>query len=113
MGLFLSLTLVGDVALSLGVTWVADHVGRRRVLALGALLMGVSGVSRGPTLSSEMAQLTISLQVIFATSESYAVLLGAAIIGIVSPSENEVGPFRYSSPLLPPLRRSVRTSQCP
>ena len=45
VGAFLSLTLVGDVVLSLVVTFVADAVGRRRTLALGAALMAMSGVS--------------------------------------------------------------------
>lgn len=44
VGLFLTLTLIGDVLLSLVVTWVADHVGRRRILAIGSLLMVFSGV---------------------------------------------------------------------
>lgn len=43
-GLFLTLTLLGDVVLSLGVSWVADGFGRRRVLALGSALMAGSGV---------------------------------------------------------------------
>ena len=45
VGAFLSLTLLGDVVLSLVVTFVADAVGRRRTLALGAALMAMSGVS--------------------------------------------------------------------
>ncbi|SCV74897.1 BQ2448_7926 [Microbotryum intermedium] len=74
VGSFLSLTLLGDVLLSLVVTWTADTLGRRRVLVLGAFLMAVSGV-------------------VFHYFGSYIPLLLAAIIGIVSPSGNEVGPF--------------------
>lgn len=74
VGTFLSLTLLGDVILSLIVTWVADKFGRRNVLALGAVLMGVSGI-------------------VFAISDSYLVLLAAAVFGVISPSGNEVGPF--------------------
>lgn len=74
VGTFLSLTLLGDVILSLIVTWVADKFGRRNVLALGAVLMGVSGI-------------------VFAISDSYLLLLAAAVFGVISPSGNEVGPF--------------------
>jgi MFS family permease len=74
VGLFLSATLLGDVLLSLFVTWTADAFGRRRMLALGSLLMCGSGVA-------------------FALSRNYIVLLVSAIVGIVSPSGNETGPF--------------------
>ncbi|EGU11298.1 putative MFS transporter [Rhodotorula toruloides ATCC 204091] len=74
VGLFLSATLLGDVLLSLFVTWTADAFGRRRMLALGSLLMCASGVA-------------------FALSRNYIVLLVSAIVGIVSPSGNETGPF--------------------
>lgn len=74
VGLFLSATLLGDVGLSLFVTWTADALGRRRMLALGSLMMAASGF-------------------VFFWSENYVVLLLAAILGIISPSGNEVGPF--------------------
>ncbi|BGP17673.1 hypothetical protein JCM10213_003577 [Rhodosporidiobolus nylandii] len=74
VGLFLSLTLVGDVVLSLVVSWVADRIGRRNVLAAGALAMAASGF-------------------VFYTSKSYITLLLAATLGVISPSGNEVGPF--------------------
>ncbi|GAA5833594.1 hypothetical protein JCM3766R1_002583 [Sporobolomyces carnicolor] len=74
VGLFLSLTLLGDVLLSFGVTWTADYIGRRRMLALGAFLMGGSGL-------------------VFYTSSSFVPILIAAIFGIISPSGNEIGPF--------------------
>ncbi|GAA5886361.1 hypothetical protein JCM16303_002511 [Sporobolomyces ruberrimus] len=74
VGLFLSLTLLGDVLLSLGVTWTADHIGRRRMLALGSVLMGGAGIA-------------------FYYSTSFVVLLLAAVFGIISPSGNEIGPF--------------------
>ncbi|KAL7337497.1 major facilitator superfamily domain-containing protein [Rhodotorula toruloides] len=44
VGLFLSLTLFGDVALALSISWIADSVGRRRVLAVGSAMMAASGV---------------------------------------------------------------------
>ncbi|KAI8963200.1 MFS general substrate transporter [Daldinia sp. FL1419] len=75
IGLFMTLTLVGDVCLSFILTLFADALGRRAVLALGALLMTASGV-------------------VFALFGSYWVLLVAAVVGVISPSGNEIGPFR-------------------
>lgn len=74
VGLFLSATLLGDVALSLFVTWSADALGRRKMLALGSTLMAMSGL-------------------VFYSSRNYVLLLLAAIVGIISPSGNETGPF--------------------
>ena len=75
IGLFLSLTLVGDVGISLLLTLVADSLGRRRILIAGGLLMALSGV-------------------VFATTSNYWLLLLAAVVGVISPSGNEIGPFR-------------------
>ena len=75
IGLFMTLTLVGDVFIGFCLTLVADALGRRKILALGAVLMAASGI-------------------IFALSGNYWVLLVAAILGVISPSGNEVGPFR-------------------
>ncbi|KEF55855.1 uncharacterized protein A1O9_07435 [Exophiala aquamarina CBS 119918] len=75
IGLFMTLTLAGDVFLSFLLTLVADGLGRRAILVLGAALMSVSGV-------------------VFASSGNFWVLLAAAIVGVISPSGNEIGPFR-------------------
>lgn len=75
IGLFMTLTLFGDVLISFALTLVTDSIGRRWILALGATLMALSGV-------------------IFAFSSNYWVLLIAAVIGIISPGGNEIGPFR-------------------
>src|SRR5512137_392607 len=74
IGLLLSLTLLGDTALSLWITTHADRIGRRRMLLLGAAMMVLAGV-------------------LFAATTSFWVLLFAATIGIISPAGNEVGPF--------------------
>ncbi|BGP25819.1 MFS transporter, sugar transporter [Rhodotorula toruloides] len=74
VGLFLSLTLFGDVALALSISWVADSAGRRRVLAFGSTTMAASGF-------------------VFFLSGRFVVLLLAATFGVISPSGNEVGPF--------------------
>ena len=42
IGLFMTLTLVGDVLISLALTFVADSLGRRNILILGSLLMTLS-----------------------------------------------------------------------
>jgi MFS family permease len=75
IGLFMTLTLLGDVALSLGLTLVADAAGRRRILLVGCVGMVVAGAA-------------------FATSSNYWVLLLAAVVGVISVSGNEIGPFR-------------------
>lgn len=66
IGLFMTLTLLGDVAISVILTIVADGLGRRRILMLGAALMSASGVT-------------------FALSGNYWVLLVASIFGVISP----------------------------
>ena len=74
IGLLLTLTLIGDTALSLWITTRADRVGRRRMLLAGSALMAAAGV-------------------VFALTRSFLPLLLAATIGVISPSGNEVGPF--------------------
>jgi MFS family permease len=74
IGLLLSLTLVGDVVISLYLTTRADALGRRRTLLAGAVLM-------------------IGAAVVFALTRDFTLLLLAATIGVISPSGNEVGPF--------------------
>jgi MFS family permease len=74
IGLLLSLTLLGDTAISLLLTTRADRWGRRRTLLVGAVLMLVAAAA-------------------FATSTSFLLLLLAATVGVLSPSGNEVGPF--------------------
>jgi MFS family permease len=74
IGLLLTLTLVGDIAVSLWLTTTADRLGRRRTLVLGAILMLMAGI-------------------VFALTNNFLVLVIAATIGVISPSGNEVGPF--------------------
>ncbi|KAL8905108.1 MAG: hypothetical protein Q9171_006804 [Xanthocarpia ochracea] len=75
IGLFMSMTLWGDVVISFVLTLFADRLGRRRILMLGAALMAASGL-------------------VFAFSKQYWVLVAAAIFGVISPSGNEIGPFK-------------------
>lgn len=66
IGLFMTLTLVGDVVISFFLTLFADALGRKAILALGAALMTVSGI-------------------VFGLSGNFWVLLAAAIFGVISP----------------------------
>lgn len=66
IGLFMTLTLVGDVVISFFLTLFADAMGRKTVLSLGSMLMAGSGV-------------------IFALFGNYWVLLAAAVFGVISP----------------------------
>ncbi len=73
-GLVLTLTLVGDTIVSLYLTTRADRIGRRRMLIIGAVLMGAAGLT-------------------FACTSNLLFLIIAGTIGVISPSGNEVGPF--------------------
>ncbi|OQE01623.1 hypothetical protein PENVUL_c042G05720 [Penicillium vulpinum] len=75
IGLFMTLTLVGDVVISFFLTLFADAMGRKAVLSLGSILMAGSGI-------------------VFALFGNFWILLAAAVFGVISPSGNEIGPFR-------------------
>ena len=45
VGLVLTLTLVGDVVVSLYLTTSADRIGRRRMLIVGSILMAAAGLA--------------------------------------------------------------------
>jgi MFS family permease len=92
IGLLLSLTLAGDAGVSLWLTTSADRFGRKRTLIIGALLMLGAGV-------------------VFIISHNIVILMAAAIIGVISPSGNEIGPFlsveqAALTQLLPDARRT-------
>ena len=74
IGLVLSLSLIGDAVISLWMTTNADRFGRRRILIVGAGLM-------------------LFAAVLFALTDNVVLLLLAAVIGVISPSGYEVGPF--------------------
>jgi MFS family permease len=73
-GLLLTLTLAGDLVISLYLTTRADRIGRRRMLIAGALLMAAAGLA-------------------FASTRNFFFLIIAGTIGVISPSGHEVGPF--------------------
>jgi MFS family permease len=74
IGVLLTLTLLGDTTVSLWLTTTADRKGRRKMLIAGAVLMVLAGA-------------------VFAITRNYWVLLLTAIVGVISPSGYEVGPF--------------------
>ncbi|HYT69393.1 MAG TPA: MFS transporter [Vicinamibacterales bacterium] len=74
IGLLLTLTLIGDTAVSLYLTTRADRIGRRPMLIIGAALMAGAGL-------------------VFAFTSVFWLLVLAGTIGVISPSGHEVGPF--------------------
>ena len=74
VGLIFTLTLAGDAGISLWLTTSADRFGRQRTLIAGALLMIGAGL-------------------VFIFTRNPIALAIAAIIGVISPSGNEIGPF--------------------
>lgn len=92
VGAMLTATLAGDILVSLWVTLVADRVGRKNMLLLGAALMILAGLT-------------------FLISTNPVWITVAAIVGIVSPSGGEIGPFLSMeqaalSQLIPDSRRT-------
>ena len=74
IGLLFTCALAGDAAISLWITTSADRIGRRGMLILGASLMAFAGL-------------------MFLTTTNFVFLIIAAVIGVISPSGNEIGPF--------------------
>ncbi len=74
IGLLFTLTLMGDAGITLWLTTSADRMGRRKMLIVGALLMVMAGV-------------------VFSLTGNFIFLVVTAIIGVISPSGNEIGPF--------------------
>jgi MFS family permease len=68
IGVLLTMTLLGDMVISLWITTAADRIGRKRMLILGAALMILVGC-------------------VFALTGNYLVLLVVATIGVLSPSD--------------------------
>ena len=76
VGWFMSLTMIGDSIISYLLTWNAHKIGNRFIMLLGSALM-------------------ILASAIFASgTKDFNILLFAAIIGVISPSGNDTGPFK-------------------
>ncbi|MDP9479627.1 MAG: MFS transporter, partial [Actinomycetota bacterium] len=74
IGAILTAALAGGAAMTALLSGVADRLGRRRILLTGALLMALAGA-------------------IFALTDNPILLGVAAVLGTISPSGKEVGPF--------------------
>ena len=73
-GLLFTLTLIGDAVITLWLTTSADKFGRKRTLLFGALLMTGAGIA-------------------FVMTQNYILLILAAILGVISPADKDIGPF--------------------
>ena len=74
IGALFTFALIGDAGISLWITTSADRIGRKRMLLVGAGLMLFAGI-------------------VFALTGNIILLIVAAVIGVLSPSGNEIGPF--------------------
>ncbi len=74
IGFVFTAALAGGAVMTVVLTAVADRVGRRRILMLGAVLMALAGA-------------------VFALTDNLVLLVVAATLGSISPSGKEVGPF--------------------
>ena len=74
IGVLFTATLLGDAAITLLLSTRADRWGRRKTLRVGAGLIVLGGLA-------------------FACTDRFEFLLIAAVIGVISPSGYEVGPF--------------------
>ncbi|KAK0740107.1 major facilitator superfamily domain-containing protein [Schizothecium vesticola] len=75
VGLFMTLTLVGDLGISFVLTYVGDRMGVRLTAMVGALLMCAGGLA-------------------FAWLDNFWLLLLAGVAGVINPSANEIDPFK-------------------
>lgn len=66
VGTFLTLTLLGDVVISFVLSLITDRIGRRKIMAIGAGGMVLSGLA-------------------FSLTSNYWLLLIASVFGVISP----------------------------
>lgn len=74
VGALFTTALAASAVVTVALTAIADRLGRRRVLVVGAALMAIGGA-------------------LFAVAASVPLLALAAMLGTISPSGKEVGPF--------------------
>ncbi|MDP2728693.1 MAG: MFS transporter, partial [Dehalococcoidia bacterium] len=74
IGAIFTVAMAGGAATTLGLTTIADRIGRRRVLIIGAVMMVLAGV-------------------VFAVSDNLVFLFIAAGLGTINPAGGDVGPF--------------------
>ena len=74
IGFLQSLIAFGDIVISLYLTTKADKLGRQKTLTVGACLKVITGI-------------------IYATSNNYFLLAISGIVGVLSVTGSEIGPF--------------------
>lgn len=74
IGKLFTAILIGDIFITLVLTIIADAVGRRNILIIGSVLKFFAGF-------------------MFAFVDQYWLLVFAGMIGIISPTGGEIGPF--------------------
>ncbi|RLV92571.1 putative membrane protein [Spathaspora sp. JA1] len=75
IGFFMTLTFIGDLVTSFLLSMVADQIGRKKMLIFCSLVMTLTGL-------------------VFSWVEDFYILTIVAVLGILTPSGVEVGPFR-------------------
>lgn len=94
IGLFMTLTFVGDLISSFLLAIAADKIGRRNILILSSTMMLLTGLA-------------------FGVLDNHILLTAIATVGILTPSGGEVGPFRsieqssIASLMLPSQRSDI------
>jgi len=74
IGIIQSAVILGDIIISLYLTTKADKIGRKKTLIIGAILKVITGI-------------------FYAYSSSLIVLVIMGIIGVISVTGTEIGPF--------------------
>jgi MFS family permease len=74
IGVLFTIILFGNIFLTLLLTTIADSIGRRNILIIGSLLKIFAGL-------------------MFAFASEYIYFIFGGIIGIMSPTGGEIGPF--------------------
>ena len=91
-GTMLTAILCGDLVLTLWLSTRADNFGRRATLMVASLLKILVSAS---TLTQRAYLFTCRLQAgaTFAFSRNFYVLIAAGVVGVISTSGGEIGPF--------------------
>ena len=90
IGIVLSATLVNSIIFTLVASFYADRIGRKKVLIIYGILMGISGL-------------------IFLATNNYIALIAAALIGTINVTGSETGAFlSIEQAILPQTINNIR-----
>lgn len=92
IGVFFTMIMLGDLIVSFAMSLMADKLGRKMILMLSSTIL-------------------MATAFVFCVTENHTIIMIAAIFGFMTPSGNEVGPFRsveqsIVAHLVPPEQRS-------